>query len=294
MRIGFIGAGKVGKALGLYFMDHGLPISGYCSRTLKSAREAAALTASRAFRTLETLAEQSDIVFITAPDQTLAAIDEEAAAMIRKDSGKTTIPWIHVSGAHPSDCLAALKKAGCPVGSMHPLQSFGEPVSSAARLPHTWVTIEGTEQAIGALKTILDQTGGNYSRIEAEQKPLYHAGACVVSNYLVTLLESGIRYFEAAAMDRDTIIKAIAPLIDATLSNIREKGTLEALTGPIVRGDLNTVRVHLQTLETRLPSELGLYKTLALKTAAMLEAGKLAPGQLEACKRMLEEETHAS
>lgn len=292
MKIGFIGAGKVGKALGFYFKSHGLDISGYYSRTAKSAREAALLTVSHEFATFKALADSSDIVFITVPDQALSEIDGEISALLRERCIKPEITWLHVSGAHASDCLAGIKKAGCAVGSMHPLCSFGEPVSSAAQLSQAWFTIEGTDRAVEAAKTLLDTTGGRYSLIEAENKPLYHAGACVVSNFLVTLLESGIRLFEAAGIERDNIIQAIEPLIDATLANVREKGTIDALTGPIVRGDYNTVSVHLQALGARLPSELGFYKAMAIKTAMMLEDRRLTCEQTEKFQRILEEEIH--
>ena len=195
MKIGFIGAGKVGKALGLYFKSHGLAISGYYSRTAASAQEAAALTDSRPFATLKALADASDVVFITVPDQAIEEIDRQAAAIIRAYPVKPEITWVHVSGAHPSDCLAELKRESCAVGSMHPLQSFGEPVSSAARLSQVWFTVEGTEKAVRTAQDILTQTGGHYSLIRAEHKALYHAGACVVSNFLVTLLESGMPVF---------------------------------------------------------------------------------------------------
>lgn len=292
MKIGFIGAGKVGRALGLYFKSHALDISGYYSRTPESSKEAALLTGSHEHMTFKALAESSDVIFITVPDQALKDIDREAAAMIHEYSIKHEITWIHVSGAHPSDCLAEIKTAGCAVGSMHPLQSFGEPVSSAECLSRAWFTLEGTAKAVQTVKTLLDKAGGNYSLIKAENKPLYHAGACVVSNFLVTLLESGIQYFEAVGMERKHIFQAIEPLIEATLYNIRNKGTIDALTGPIVRGDVNTIGVHLQALGEQLPSELDFYKTMALKTAQMLEDKRLTHEQVKEFQRMLEGKNH--
>lgn len=292
MKIGFIGAGKVGKALGLYFESHGLMISGYYSRTEKSSKIAAELTSSKQFTMVEDVADASDIMFITASDQALEALDRSISALIKNQRISSEKTWLHVSGAHPSGCLAEIKAAGCAVGSMHPLESFGEPLSSAERLNNAWFTIEGTEKGVQAARMILEQTGGKYSLIEAGNKPLYHAGACVVSNFLVTLMESGIRFFEAAGMNRDNIIQAIVPLIDATLSNIRERGTIDALTGPIVRGDFNTVGVHLQAAETLLPSELDFYKAMAAKTVGMIEDKRLTHEQAEKFREVLEEKAH--
>lgn len=293
LKIGFIGAGKVGKALGLYFKKHDLAVSGYYSKTAESAREAARLTASQAFSTIEDLSETSDMVFITVPDQTLKKIDAEIAVLLREHRINAKMIWYHASGAHPADYLSEIKEAGCAVGSMHPLQSFGEPAASASRLSKAWFTMEGTKKALDAGKTVLDLTGAKYSLIKAENKPLYHAGACVISNFLVTLLESGIRFFEAAGMPRDDVFTAVEPLIDATLANIRDKGTIDAITGPIVRGDFNTVGVHLQAIANDLPSELDFYTAMALKTATMLKDKRLTPEQTETFQKILEGEPHA-
>ncbi len=292
MGIGFIGAGKVGKALGIYFKNHGLNISGYYSRSIDSATESANLTGSKTFTTLKDLVGSSRIVFITVPDQTIESIDREISALINNSSADPEIVCIHVSGAHPSDHLAGIKSAGREVGSMHPLQSFGDPAASAVRLEKAWFTIEGTEKAVATAKEILEKTGGKYSLINAENKPLYHAGACVISNFLVTLMESGIHFFEAAGMERKDIFPAITPLIDATLSNIHEKGTIDALTGPIVRGDFNTVNVHLQALEAQLPAESDFYKSMALKTLSMLDGNRLTHEQVKEFERILEEANH--
>lgn len=288
MEIGFIGAGKVGKALGLYFKAHGLNVAGYCSRTEKSAIEAAVLTSSCAFRTLRELADSSDIIFITVPDQVLAEVDREAASMLDCYEVKHETFWFHVSGAHSSGILKGIREAGCETGSMHPLQSFGEPYGSTERLKRSWFTLEGTGKAVSTARSLLDKTSGKHFQIEAENKPLYHAGASVVSNFMVTLIESGISLFEAAGMDRADIFQAIEPLIESTLSNIREKGTIDALTGPIVRGDYDTVSVHMKAIGEKMPSELEFYRAAAHKTAMMLDGKRLAHEQVEEYERILE------
>lgn len=289
MTIGFIGAGKVGRALGIYFLKYGLSVSGYYSRTRSSAQEAAWLTGTRDFDAIESLADTCDIVFLTVSDHALEEIDSAISQKIRRHEITAKKIWVHVSGAYPSDCLCRIKMTGCAVGSMHPLQSFGDPVASAQRLNSAWFTLEGTDKAVLSIQKILKKTGGKYSRIQAENKPLYHSGACVVSNYLVTLLENGIALFEAAGMNRETIFQAIEPLIDATLSNIREQGTINALTGPIVRADFNTVQVHMQAIEKRLPMVLDFYSSMALKTAQMIEDTRLSKEQVKQFQRMLEE-----
>ncbi len=271
MNIGFIGAGKVGKALGLYFKRWGLEIRGYYSRTEASAKSAAELVGCGAFGTPEALAEECGVIFMTVPDLALGELDASCAALVREKRISPHLCWVHVSGALASDCLAELRKEGCPVGSMHPLQSFGEARESGKNLDRALFTVEGTAEAV--ILEILKTTGAKTSRIGTAQKPLYHAGACIVSNYLVTLLESGFRCFEAAGVEQEKIFDAVKPLIDSTLGNIRDKGTVNALTGPIARGDYNTLEIHLRSLGEDLPSELRLYKEMAEKTIDMI-AGK--------------------
>lgn len=293
MKIGFIGAGKVGKALGLYFKDHDLNLSGYYSRSIESARDAAALTESQEFSAIKAAVNSSDIIFITVPDQIIGDIDRKISALIHAHELSGQKIWFHVSGAHPSDCLAGIKAAGYAVGSMHPLESFGESAAiTAKQLEKTWFAIEGTEEAVQAAIEILKITGGKYSRIEAENKPIYHAGACVVSNFLVTLMESGIKFFEAAGMEREISIQAIKPIVDATLSNVWTKGTVDALTGPIVRADFNTVQVHERAIKAQLPSEFDFYKAMALETVEMVERNRLPREKAEKLRRILEETTH--
>lgn len=271
MKVGFIGAGKVGRALGLYLNHHGLTISGYYSKTGTSAQEAARMTGSKHFTSMQDIANASSVLMLAVPDHALEEVDHAIATRMKAQNLGNDKYLFHLSGAHASDALAGIKAAGAEVGSMHPLQSFGEPISSAKRLSSTWFTLEGTEKAVELAQAILSKTGNQYSLIKTEDKALYHAGACVVSNFLVTLVESGIQFFEQAGMEPSRIVQAIDPLIESTLSNIREKGTMEALTGPIVRGDYNTLSVHLDAIQAHLPEELDVYQSMTRRTIQMLE-----------------------
>lgn len=276
MRIGFVGAGKVGKALGLFFARRGLTVSGYCSNTPASAGNAAKLTGSRAYSELKHLVQDSDAVLLTVPDGALTEVDAQLAELRRKEGFPPERCFLHTSGALPSHCLAQLAAAGCPVGSMHPLQSFGEAEESAARLEKSLITLEGDETAVEVMEELLRRAGALSVRtIQADQKPLYHAGACIAANYLVTLLESALRCFEAVGIGRAQALDALLPLVESALENVRAKGTGDALTGPIARGDAGTVAVHLRALAQKLPSELELYRAMAQQTIEVAADKKL-------------------
>jgi len=291
LKIGFIGAGKVGTALGLFFKEHGLQITGYASRTLESADRAALLTQSQAYSTFSGLISNSTVVFITVPDLAIESVADQAAELIKKhETNQATLPcWMHTSGALSSQSLSSLGELGCPVGSLHPLLSFGDPADSAQKLKQAFFSIEGSERALQVMWQIMTATGSQFGLINEKQKPIYHTAACIMSNYLVTLLESGFRCFEAAGLDRRQISPAVQQLIASTLANVVEKGTAEALTGPIVRGDYNTLQIHLQALGEHLLSERGFYKALVLKTIDMIAGTRISKLQEYNLLRVLEE-----
>lgn len=280
MRIGFVGAGKVGKALGLFFSRRGLTIAGYYSKTPASAGHAAELTGSGTYASPEHLVQDSDVVFLTVPDGVLTEMDMQLAKLGRDRAFPCERCFLHTSGALPSRCLAQLAAMGCAVGSMHPLQSFGEPEESAARLDRALITLEGTERAVAVMEEILRRTGALSVRaISPDRKPLYHAGACIASNYLVTLLESALCCFEAAGIGRVQAMDALRTLMESALENVRVKGPSDALTGPIARGDAGTVAVHLESLARELPSESELYRTMAERTFHMIKDKNLTKMQ---------------
>lgn len=287
MQIGFIGAGKVGMALGLYFQAHGFPVAGYCSRTEASARKASELTGTVCYDSMGLLCAVCDVLFVTTPDGAISEIDAEAAGLLRAGKPAGDKVWLHVSGALPSSAFAQLSAAGCAVGSLHPLQSFGNPSVSADALEHTYFTVEGTSKAKETMCALLNACGARYSELETSQKPLYHAGACVLSNYLVTLLDTGFYFLHAAGMPEDEIFDAVSPLILGTLENVREKGTVDALTGPIARGDTGTVAVHMSAIESALPQYAPLYRSLGEATLDMIEGKKLGREKAAAFKTIL-------
>lgn len=287
MKIGFIGAGKVGKALGLYFKNHSIDVEGYYSKTLKSSREAAKITDTDYFDSIEALLSYCDIVFITTPDHVLKEIDEQISELVPGRPDFLHKTYLHASGAYPSDCLSKIKSIGSAVGSMHPLQSFGNPFRSAKLLEESFFSIEGTQKALEDMKSILHKTGGNYNELSADKKPLYHAGACIISNYLVTLLDCGMHLMESAGMDRKSLFQAVFPLINGTLQNIHEKGTVDALTGPIVRKDYNTITTHLENIDKNVPEEARFYRALVLKTIAMIEEKRLEKEEASILRNLL-------
>lgn len=263
MKVGFIGAGRVGTAMGGYLSKKGIRISGYYSRSLTSSQAAANLTESQAFSDICKLTAESDLIGITTPDD---LIHDTAVILSELD-----IPWktrviFHMSGMYASDVLSLLEQKGAAVCSLHPLLSFGDPNTAIQALDYTPFTLEGRGENLDLIKNILKTCGNKWVEIPPESKVLYHASACVLSNYLVTLLDLGFKMLVEAGFTEDSAKKMAEPLIRKTLDNILNMDTKEALTGPISRGDEGTVRKHLAKLQNCSESWLEIYKILGTQT----------------------------
>lgn len=272
MKLGFIGAGKVGIAFGIYLYRKGFEIAGYFSRNFESAKRGARLTNSKAFDKIGDLAKGANIIFITTNDDEISKV---CNLLVEQDVLTNGQILVHMSGAASSKILKKAKQKGCFVYSLHPLQAFAEINKAVADLENTVFSIEGDIEKIDMIENILKVTGNKYFKLTSEQKSIYHASACVVSNYLVALMDYGLSLFESIGIDKGDGYKALYPLIEGTIRNIYNLGTEAALTGPIARGDIETINKHIESLMTIVPDKLETYKTLGLMTLAVAERKKL-------------------
>ncbi|WP_303867397.1 Rossmann-like and DUF2520 domain-containing protein [Acetobacterium wieringae] len=268
MKIGFIGAGKVGTALGIFFKHHRLSLTGYLSRSETSSQCAANVTDSTVFYDLPSFTAASDVIFITTGDDQISAVINQLLQTTCLTKHHTLI---HTSGALSTDLFDPLLTSGCGLCSLHPIMSFSDPLTASKNLKQTVFTLEGNQPGRIAAQKILAITGNPYSVIDKNDKVLYHAAACILSNYLVTLVDSGFELLKTTGIAKDEIIQAFMPLITATLGNIEKLGTVNALTGPLVRGDENTISKHIKALKTQTPEFLSLYQTMGLSTIEMIK-----------------------
>ncbi|SHH02671.1 Rossmann-like and DUF2520 domain-containing protein [Tepidibacter thalassicus] len=263
MKICFIGAGKVGTSFGLYLSQKGFNVVGYLSRSFESAKKAAHLTNSMAYKNLSSLIGKSDIIFITTNDDSIENVVNQLSQARVLNKGQIVV---HMSGSYSSSILSDLEKFGCYVYSMHPLQSFANVENSIKKLENTVFTIEGSIEKMSVLESVLKKTGNEYFKIDSNLKTIYHAGACVISNYLVTLMDFGLSFFSSIGIDENDAFKAVYPLIEGTIENVKNLGCKNALTGPISRGDINTIENHLNSIKVNIPNKLSFYKIMALMT----------------------------
>ena len=145
---------------------------------------------------------------------------------------------------------------------MHPLQSFADPKEAVFSLQGSYIGIEGDKDALIEAKKIVKALGGKHIVISADTKAMYHAGAAVVSNYLVAIIDLGVKIYEAVGIPKETALQALMPLIKGTVSNIERLGLPGALTGPIARGDVSVVEMHLEEMRKNLPHMFRLFTEL--------------------------------
>ncbi|NLA63403.1 MAG: DUF2520 domain-containing protein [Bacteroidales bacterium] len=275
--ISFIGAGKVGLALGLYFKQKGLKIGGYYSRTYQHAQVAANKTDSKAFVSIEELMEGSTMVWITASDDALSLLADQIAQL---DIPQHIEVFVHTSGVHSTKVLQPIKDKGFSTYSAHPLMAFADAKESMEQLNSVYFSIETPAEvqpeSDNCLTRLFEKTDNDTLQIDSNKKELYHCAASVLSNYMVTLLNMAYELFAESGMSKSEIKEATAPLLASTLNNISNNENMsDALTGAIKRGDATTVAKHLEALEKYMPDKKAVYTELGKATMTMLQDYKL-------------------
>ncbi len=271
-QLSIIGAGSVGTALACLAHRAGYDVVAVASRRMESSRRACRMLGRDvAVAEATEAAERGDLVLITTPDDAIAEVCRTLAdaGAFRPDSVVA-----HCSGALSSNVLApAREQCGVHVGSVHPMQTFPNAASALSRFAGTWCFVEGDPPAISELRDLFTAIGGRVEQISTAKKALYHAAAVVACNYLVALLEAAGELAEHAGIDRARANAAMQPLVEATVENARRLGPAQALTGPVARGDVETVRQHLAAIEP-VSSELAALYRLMGRRAVAIARGK--------------------
>lgn len=229
--------------MGKYLRENNLDISGYYSKSQHSSKEAAIFTNTRQYNNLEDLIIDSDAIFITTPDGEISRVWSEIKKLPIKEK-----LICHCSGSISSEIFSNINNHGAYGYSIHPMFAISDKYNSYKDLSQAFITIEGHEKHIEYFKLLFSNLGNDIAIINKDNKALYHAASVTVSNLVLGLINNGVNYLEECGFTKEMAIKALYPLIEFNLKNIREKGTINSLTGPIERGDLSTVINHLNVL----------------------------------------------
>ena len=244
MRIGIIGAGKVGTTLGKYLSIHGKNVTGFYSRTHESAYEAATFAETETYSSLCKLVEESDVIFITTPDGVIPQVWGE---LLHQDISNRII--CHFSGSLSSHVFSGREEAGASGISMHPMYAFSDKFHSYEQFHTAYLTLEGDPEAVAVMKPMWEAIGHHVLTLKAEDKIKYHAAAAMASNEMLGLMQASLDILSECGFSEKDSMALLTPLVQGNIASMLEKGCVNALTGPVERGDAQTVRKHLQALE---------------------------------------------
>jgi len=243
MRIGFIGAGKVGFTLGKYFKDRGADITGYYSRNPDSAKEAAGFTGTNHFDSLRLILSESDTLFLTVPDTSIKFVWDDLKAMPVHNK-----LICHCSGALSSCVFDGIEDSQAFGYSIHPFFAVSSKYESYKVINQAFFTLEGNEKHLEDIKRFIEQMGNRVHIISECQKIKYHAAAVFLSNHVAALAHTGCKMLRNCGFEEEVILTALRTLFLSYCGNIAENGIVKTLTGPVERNDLITVKKHLDCI----------------------------------------------
>ena len=217
------------------------------------------------------LPQGTTALILAVPDDVLHRVANEVALAGHAPANCVAF---HLSGALSTDILAPLHGAGYSVGSLHPLQTVADPWSGAGRLVGCAYALAGEPAALAIGREIIHALGGLPLIVPPALRPVYHAAAVFASNYVVAAAAVVARTLSEAGVSEQDSIAAALPLMRGTMDNVAELGFGAALTGPVARGDVDTVRLHLSRLSDR---ERDLYCALGRETLRLARTAGLDP-----------------
>lgn len=284
--LAIIGAGKVGTAIGHILQRKGVNITAVASRSNKSLRRADQFISG--FKTKDAIeaSRLANIILITTNDD---QIESTCETLAREEAFDLEDVVFHCSGALSTEVLKSAQEKGASIGAIHPLQSFATIEGAIDQLNGSVFGITADVNAYPLACEIVETLGGTGIMVRDEDKALYHAAACVVSNYFVALVHFAQGLYRDLGVSEEIALEALLPLIKGTLSNMEAQGTVLALTGPIARGDTGPIKEHLAALKSKAAEKEKLYCELGeYATNVAFEKGTINNDKKEELHRLLQ------
>jgi predicted short-subunit dehydrogenase-like oxidoreductase (DUF2520 family) len=273
--VGVIGPGRAGVGLALALARVGYQVRLH-GRRAKLVPKPLTLTVGPEDRPPGWIAEAGVVVLAVRDD----AIRSLAERLQQQRAIGPEHVVLHLSGVQGQEALGPLVSSQAALGSLHPLQTIAEPERAPERLKGAWAAVEGMPRAVEAAERLARDAGMRPFRVTAKAKPVYHAGAVFASNYFVVVEAVAQRLLRHAGLTDDEAWEALRPLVAGTLENLTREGPAAALTGPVARGDVDTIARHLASLTL---DDANLYRSLgraALELAQKRGMDKAAATQV--------------
>ncbi|MGH3869075.1 MAG: Rossmann-like and DUF2520 domain-containing protein [Pseudonocardiaceae bacterium] len=285
LAVGVVSAGRVGSVLGAALSGAGHVVVGASAVSRSSLRRAEELLPGTPVLAPDDVVRRSDLVLLAVPDDVLADLVSGLAVTGSFRAGQIVV---HTNGAWGVDVLAPAIAARVLPLALHPAMTFTGRAEDVARLAAACVGVtvaDETGWSVG--EALVLEMGAEPVRVPAQARPLYHAALAHGANHLATLVRDAVDVLEHAGVVPAE--RLLGPLLEAALDNTLRHGD-RALTGPVTRGDIDTVRLHLQALAQAAPELLDPYRVQASRTADRAEAaGLLAPGAATQIRAILQE-----
>jgi len=270
--ISIIGTGRLGTSLGRALHRYGILIAAIADRSADAARESYELIKDENTLITNTpgAAEAAGVIFLTVPDDSLAAVIDQLR--------NVRLPWeektvFHCSGLHGAALLHPLQIQGARTASFHPIQSFAKKDGNPESFSGITFGIEGEAAALEQARSLIEILGGHALVLDSKQKPLYHAACSMASNLFVVLTGMAVDLLKQTGLESESAFAALAPLIQGTLKNMSHSGPQPSLTGPLKRGDVDSIAAHLKALEAY-PAAADVYRWLSLQALEWILSDK--------------------
>lgn len=254
--VGVVGTGRVGAVLGAALRRVGYPIVACTANSDLSRVRAEALLPGVAIRSAREVVRLADLVLLTVPDDALAATAVDLAPQVRRGQFVA-----HASGRHGLAVLDPMTLAGARPMAVHPAMTFTGTSLDLDRLIDCPFGVTATESVRPIAAALVIELGGDPIWVDEEARVLYHAALAHGANHLVTLVAQTMDLLSDAGVEDPA--RLAGPLLRAALDNALREGDL-ALTGPVARGDAQTVRAHLAAVPD---DTVEAYRAMARATA---------------------------
>ena len=274
-RVTILGAGRMGQGLALAL--RGWEVSLVSRRRHPVAAPLQLYTGTRADAVAKAL-----VLILAVPDDAVTALAAELAA--EGSVGPRHIV-LHLSGLLDRGALSPLAPSGAALGSFHPLQTIADPAAAPERLAGAYAALEGDPRATEIGEQLAETLGMVPVRLSAAGKAAYHAGAAMVANYTVALFSVAERLARDAGVPPETAARLYLPLLGGVVANLHS-GAAAALTGPVRRGDVQTIQAHLAVLSG---ADARLYQLLGAEALRLARQAGLSPELADRVEEALRE-----
>jgi predicted short-subunit dehydrogenase-like oxidoreductase (DUF2520 family) len=274
-----VGAGRVGTALSALLHRAGLPLAGIWSRSPEGARRATELSGiDCSHGPFPAQIARADTVILAVRDPVVPTV---AGALLDAGLLRAAKVVLHCGGMQPAALALSPLSSVYALGTLHPLVAVVHPRQAVRLIPEGYCAVEGDERALQRAEELVEAMGARSFRLNRADMALYHAAAVLASNHAVALWDGALNLLSQTGLDRERGAMAMMTLLRSTLENVQKQGLPDALTGPVRRGDVETVKRHLTVLQERAPRLARLYRscTAAAVTTAREAAHEETPSE---------------